>query len=164
MKTMLLATATLGLLALAPEESPAQQVRIEAVFGSPVERVVVDDRYYDRDAYVHRYPARRVVVHHYAPRVIVIDRVSRRNYSKHYRRNYRPVYAWYDHGRSRYYDRHRPGLRQVSLYQYEGRYYHPDDVRYFRDDNRGRDRDYRNDDRNSRDRDRDDDRYDRDDD
>ncbi len=75
---------------------------------------------------------------HPAARTVV---VYRRHYGRdwYHRRGYRTVRVWYDGDHDRYYDRYDErcaGLREVEVYEYEGR--------YFRDDRRDDDRnDYR---------------------
>jgi hypothetical protein len=140
-------TATLG-FGLLTTAVPAQgQVRAEVIFGSyPVSgRVTLGDPYYYHDRVVRVYPrySRRVVVQRYAPRVIVVERYHRgRGHYKHFRHNaFHPTRVWYDPHRVVYYDGYRPGLREVTVYQLDGRYYDED---YYRasdyDDRRYRDR------------------------
>ena len=144
--TILAATLGLGLLSAPPVQ--AQRVSADILIGSgPVAgRVLIGNPYpLHRDIYVQRYPVRRVVVERYAPRVIVVERFHRgRSRARFHRQNYRPVFVYYD-GRSRYYDRYQAGLREVRVYELDGRYYRVDD-RYDRDydtryDRRDNDRD-----------------------
>lgn len=94
-----------------------------------------------------------------APRTVV---VYRRHYGRqwYHQRGYRPVRVWYDGDHDRYYDRYDErcaGLREVEVYEYDGRYYR-DEVRAdLRDDYRRRVRD-RGDPRRIRERYDDDDR------
>jgi hypothetical protein len=75
-------------------------------------------------------PARRVVVmeRHAPGRVVVVERWRP---SKHYyrgdHRRYSRAEVWYDQRAGRYYDRVRPGLRRVVVYERDGRYYRHDD-------------------------------------
>ena len=128
MKALLCTTAlALGLVAL--PEANAQTIRAEVIIGDP--------HYRDRVVHVYDRPARRVVVRRYEPRVIVVDRYHRgraRGHYKNHGRPYRSVRVWYDRDRARYYDGYRPGLKEVVVYEIDGRYY--DDYR-----DRGRDRD-----------------------
>jgi hypothetical protein len=132
MKASLFAASVgLGLLTAAPMQ--AQRVSAEIVIGSgPVAGHVIigGPRYYYRPTYFHRYPVRRVFIERRIPRVIVVERFHRgRGYYRHhgYRDHYRPVRAYYDNDRSLYYDDNRSGLREVTLYEQDGRYYHNDD-------------------------------------
>lgn len=74
-------------------------------------------------------PARRVViVERHAPAGIVI--VERWRPSRHYSRGherYERRVVWYDQRGGRYYDRARPGLRRIEIYERGGRHYRPDD-------------------------------------
>lgn len=100
---------------------------------------------------------------------VVVYRVHR-GYGWWRNRGYRAVTVWYDADRNRYYDRlgrydRRDGLREVVIYQRDGRYYRDWDDRYSRDwddrrDDRGYDRRVRDHDRGEHDRD--DNRYDHD--
>lgn len=140
---VLLSTAALALGLVALPEAKAQTIRAEVIIGEP--------HYRDRVVHVYDRPVRRHVVHrYYEPRVIVVNRYHpgrARGHYKHHGRDYRAVRAWYDRDRRVYYDGYRSGLREVTVYQIDGRYY--DDYRYDRD---------RYDDRYN---DRYDDRYDR---
>ena len=129
----LLCTAALALGAAALPEANAQTIRAEVIIGDPY--------YRDRVVHVYDRPVRRVVVHRYEPRIIVVDRYHRGRARGHYKhgRGYRSVRAWYDRDRRVYYDGYRPGLREVTVYQIDGRYY--DDYRAdYRDDRYDRDR------------------------
>ena len=101
-------------------------------------------------------------------RVIRVERVSfrdrgRRNgWFKDFRRHARIVVVYYDRRDDRYYDRYygRGGLREIEVYERDGRFYRPDDDdrydnndRYGRDDRSGRDRDRDRDRNRGRDRD-----------
>ncbi|MEO8201855.1 MAG: hypothetical protein ABI679_15095 [Gemmatimonadota bacterium] len=136
--TLLAATLGLGFLAASPAHA---QVSADIQIGNgPVAgRIIVGDHYpVHRDVYVRRYPVRRVVVDRYQPRVIAVERFHRgHGWSKHHQRDYRPVHVYYD-GRSRYYDRYQRGLREVTVYQFDGRYYRDDDRDF--DDRYDRDR------------------------
>jgi hypothetical protein len=136
MKVML-CTAALA-LGLLTSEAKAQVIRAEVIIGDPY--------YRDRVVHVYDRPVRRVVAHRYVPRVIVVNRFHRgRGHFKH-GRGYRSVRAWYDRDRRVYYDGFRPGLREVTVYQVDGRFYdnYRDD---YREDRRDRDRDRYDDDR-----------------
>lgn len=131
-------TLGLGLLTTIPVQ--AQRVRAEVIVGTgPVSgRVVIGEPHHRyRDGYVHRYPARRVIVERHSPRIIVVERIhrGRGHYQHHRHRDFRHVRAYYDSDRQAYYDSYRPGLRQVIVYQRDGRYYHRDDD-HFRDRDR----------------------------
>jgi len=148
---VLLSTAALALGLIALPEAKAQTIRAEVIIGDPYYR---DRDYRDRVVHVYDRPVRRVVVHRYEPRVIVVNRYHPGRARGHYKhgRDYRAVRAWYDRDRRVYYDGYRSGLREVTVYQIDGRYY--DDYQYDR-----RDRD-RYDDRYSDRYDDRDDRYD----
>lgn len=114
------------------------------VVGEPYHHgsIAVGDRNYDRHGYGE----------------VVVYRVHR-GYGWWRNRGYRAVTVWYDADRDRYYDRRsrmdrRDGLREVVIYERDGRYYRDQADR--RDD-RGYDRRVRDHDRG--DRDRDDNRY-----
>ena len=85
-------------------------------------------------------PARRVViVDRYAPaRIVVVERwrPSKHDIRRYQRHNRREV--WYDQRGGRYYDRARPGLRRVEVYERGGRYYRPDGDRDRHDRRSGR--------------------------
>lgn len=98
----------------------------------------------------HPYPEARTVV--------VYRRYEGREW--YHRRRYRPVRMWYDGRHDRYYDRYDErcaGLREVEVYEYQGRYYRDDARGDVRNDYRGRVRD-RDGSRRIRERDDDDDR------
>ena len=137
---VLFSTAALALGLVALPQAKAQTIRAEIILGEP--------HYRDRVVHVYDRPVRRVVVHRYAPRVIVVNRYHPGRARGHFRngRDYRAVRAWYDRDRRVYYDGYRSGLREVTIYQIDGRYY--DDYRF---DRRDRDRyNDRYDDRNDR--------------
>jgi hypothetical protein len=136
---VLLTTAALALGFIVLPDANAQTIRAEVIIGDP--------HYRDRVVHVYDRPVRRVV-RHYEPRIIVVNRYHPGRAHGHYKhqRNYRSIRAWYDRDRRVYYDGYRPGLREVVVYQVDGRYY--DD---YRDDRRDRDRyDDRYDDRDYR--------------
>ncbi len=110
--------------------SPAAAQMVEAgvvIRSGPVAGHVVIT---DREPRYH-YPERRVVVvERYAPQVIVVEhgRAHRGRgwWKKH---GYRPVVVYYDVRRGRFYDRRdrdRRGIREVVVYEGNGRYYWPD--------------------------------------
>ncbi|HXE56678.1 MAG TPA: hypothetical protein VNK43_01645 [Gemmatimonadales bacterium] len=117
-----LGTLALGLVA-APLAAQAVTADIHVVLG---------DRHPDHPVY-HRIPARRVVVvERYAPRVIVVERV--RHPHRHHRRverfwrkhGYRPVVVYFDRHHGVFYDRYdrrKPGLREVVVWERDGRYF-----------------------------------------
>jgi hypothetical protein len=123
---VLLSTAALALGLVALPEAKAQTIRAEVIIGDPY--------YRDRVVHVYDRPVRRVVVHRYEPRIIVVNRYHPGRARGHYKhgRDYRTVRAWYDRDRRVYYDRYRSGLREVIVYQIDGRYY--DNYRYDRRD------------------------------
>ena len=93
--------------------------------------VVAHPRYHDRREY----------------RAVNVYRVHR-GHGWYEHRGFRQVRVWYDAGQERYYDRYDPyhsGLREIVVYERDGRYYQ-DDGR--NDDHRWNDRDDRYDDRN----------------
>ena len=142
---VLLSTAALALGLVALPEAKAQTIRAEVIIGDPY--------YRDRVVHVYDRPVRRVVHRYYEPRVIVVNRYHPGRARGHYKhgRDYRAVRAWYDRDRRVYYDGYRSGLREVTVYQIDGRYY--DNYRYDRDryDDRYNDRyDDRYDDRDDR--------------
>lgn len=142
--------AALGLGLLSAPQAQAQRVSADILIGGgPVAgRLFIGDPYPAyRDVYVHRRPVRRVVVQRYAPRIIVVERFDHRGRrAKYHRQSFRRVHAYYD-GRSRYYDRYQPGLREVTVYEQNGRYYRDDDDRNraYDDDRHDRSRDDRGD-------------------
>ena len=180
MRTQLLVVGgTLATLATAPVSSlEAQRVSADIHIGGwPVagtirigDRYPYDDhRYYDRGSYDYRYYGRPrgprggvVVVKRDYPKLIVVDR--RRPFVKHGKK-IKVFVAYFDRHCGLYFDRYRRGLEEVSLFEYDGRYYPFDDHyydrsydrryddRYDRDDRADRDRRYR------RDRDDEDDDY-----
>ena len=83
-------------------------------------------------------PARRVIIveRHGPARIVVVERwrPSKHDFRRYERYNRRAV--WYDQRGGRYYDRARPDLRRVEVYERGGRYYRPDDDRD-RHDRRG---------------------------
>lgn len=118
------ATMLVAALALvAPKVAQAQDVSAEVVIhqGPVAARVVVGPRY---------------PVYH-TERVIVVERGPRhsRGWQGH---EYRRTTVWYDPRGNRYYDRYnaRPGLREVVVYQCDGRYFRYDDDRRSRYDDR----------------------------
>jgi hypothetical protein len=145
MRALTLAAA-LAAFTLIPASARAQQVSAVIVIGNPP----VHSPVY-RESYR---PVRRVYVAP-APRVIYVQQVHRR----HDHRRYRTTRAFYDYHRNVYYDRYRPGLREVVIYVHGNDYYRfDDDYGYRSDDRYRRDDRYRHDDRY-----RNDDRYDYDD-
>ncbi|HEX6104230.1 MAG TPA: hypothetical protein VFZ26_01520 [Gemmatimonadales bacterium] len=110
----------------------AQQVSANVVIRSgPVAgHVAVGEGYstYHRPVVVYRRPPVRrvVVVERYAPRVVVVERVHRHRPARHWKRHgFRPVTLYYVDGR--YYDRPVRGhrhLREVTVYEQGGHYYH----------------------------------------
>lgn len=127
-----LAAASLALaLTLAARPVHAQHVSADILIGGgPVAgRVVVGEPYYP-PAYapvvVYRQPRRVMVVDRYPPpRVVVVEPMHRgRGWWKHH--SLRPVALYYDSERGSYYDRYYrgyPGLREVTVYESDGRYY-----------------------------------------
>ena len=91
----------------------------------------------------------------YEPRIIRVERVyfrdrgCRYGWYKDFRRHARVVVVYYDRREDRYYDRGgRPGLREIEVFERDGRFYRPDDDdrydndgRYDRDRGQNRDRD-----------------------
>lgn len=133
-----------ALLVLATSAEPAAAQRVSAdvsVRSGPVAGRVVVDRGYSsytgEPVVVYRRPARRVViVERYRPEVIVVHRFRHHGHWKHWRRHgYRPVAVYYA-GNGRYLDRHRPGFREVVVFERHGRYYRgwDDGRRYYVDD------------------------------
>jgi hypothetical protein len=152
MKTSILAGSVLAasLTALA-FTTPVQAQLVSAdviVRSGPVRgHVVVDDGY-------STYERRRV--YEQPTRVVVVERVRGHGRFHNWKRHgYRQVRVYYVEGRyyDRY-DRHRPGMREVVVYERDGHYYRDRDY----------DRDYDRDHRDHRDRDnhhdRDHDRWD----
>ncbi|MEO8296015.1 MAG: hypothetical protein ABI613_10920 [Gemmatimonadota bacterium] len=114
--------ATLGLGLLVTSTADAQLVSADIHIGTgPVaSRLLIGERYpsYHR-SYGYRTPARFVVERH-APRRIVVERFhGGRGFE---RSRYHQVRVYYD-GRDRYYDGYGDGLREVTLYERDGRYY-----------------------------------------
>jgi hypothetical protein len=141
MKTSMAVGATA--LALAMFASPAQAQTVQAgvvVRSGPVRgHVVVGE---PAPVVVYREPVRRVVVvERYHPRTIVVERIRERRHRGWWRRHgYAVTTVYYDDDGDRYYNRRmygRRGLREVAVYERDGRYYRVD-----------RDDDDRHDDRN----------------
>jgi hypothetical protein len=154
MKTSIVAGSLLTALSLAGTLA-AQQVAADVVVRSgPVAgHVVVGNEHstYRRPVVYRRAPERVIVVERVSPRVLVVERLRHR---KHFHgRNWRaqgfhPVVVYYREGR--YYDRYVrgwPTMREVVVYERNGRLY-----------NECEDRDHDND-HDRYDRDRDDDRH-----
>lgn len=125
--TLLTAAVLLGAM---PRATEAQVSGAIVIGGWPVGGIITIGA-------PHRFPvpARRVVfVERFRPdRVIVVERWYP---SRHERRfdphRYHRRVIWYDGHGGRYYDRARPGLRRIDVYERDGRYYRRDD----RDDRR----------------------------
>ncbi|HTL05683.1 MAG TPA: hypothetical protein VL241_08040 [Gemmatimonadales bacterium] len=140
---------------LSAGSASAQRVSADIRIGGrgPISgHVRIDSR--DRDRYRDRYYRES----NYRPRQVRVE-VFRRDRGRHlgwYRqlqRRGRVVVVYYDRDEDCYYDRRfYPGLQEIRVYEDDGRYYRPDDDRYFDD---------RSDDRWGRDDRRDDGRYDR---
>jgi hypothetical protein len=136
MRFMIASFAALAALgATTPAAVQAQQVNVDIGFrqGPVAGRVIIGDA----DPYHVRYG------YYDAPRVIVVERFHR-GYGWWRNHGYRRMVLWYD-GRDRFYDRYDGryrGLRQMEVYERDGRYYMP-----YRDGWRRHDRDddYRND-------------------
>lgn len=120
-------------------------VRGRIIAGDPIRRpsrevVIVAPRHYDRPVY----------------REVAVSRMHRSN-GWWRGRGYRAITVWYDIDRDRYYDhgsQYRDGLREVVIYERDGRFYDDDHDRYT-DRRHGPDRrddqDDRRDDRQHRD-------------
>lgn len=137
MKTsMAVGTAVLA-LAMVASPAPAQNVQAGVVIRSgPVRGHVVVG-----EPVVYREPVRRVVVvERYHPRTIVVERIDARRYPRAWwkRHGYAVTTVYYDDRNDCYYDRrisNRRGLREVTVYVRDGRYYRVDgDERYYRSD------------------------------
>lgn len=135
-----------------PAPAAAQHVTADIRIGSgPVGgRIIVGEP-------IHRYSHTIVEV---APRgygrpayrEVAVSRMHR-GYGWWRNRGYRTITVWYDAGGDRYYDhgsRYRDGLREVVIYERDGRYYDDDRGRYA-----GRRYDRRHHDRDDNDYDRD---------
>ncbi|HEU4647526.1 MAG TPA: hypothetical protein VFS33_00605 [Gemmatimonadales bacterium] len=148
MKTNMAVGAAALALAMVASPAPAQTVQAGVVIRSgPVRGHVVVG-----EPVAYREPARRVVVvERYHPRTIVVERMEVRRYPRGWwkRHGYVVTTAYYDDRADCYYDRrisNRRGLREVTVYVRDGRYYRMDgDDRYYR-----RDRNDRHDDGNYR--------------
>jgi hypothetical protein len=127
-----LAVGSLALaLTFAARPAYAQHVSADILIGGgPLAgHVIVGDRYYP-PAYapVVVYPQpRRVLIldRHPPPRVVMVERMHRgRGWWKHH--EFRPVVLYYDPYRDSYFDhysRDYQGLREVTAYESDGRYY-----------------------------------------
>lgn len=142
MKTNMAVGAAALALAMVTSPAPAQIVQAGVVVRSgPVRGHVVVGQ-----PVVYREPVRRVVVvERYHPRTIVVERMDARRYPRGWwkRHGYAVTRVYYDDRADRYYDRrisnHR-GLREVTVYVRDGRYYRVDrDERYDRSDRNDRD-------------------------
>ncbi len=128
-----------------PQAAAAQRVVADVRIGSgPVAgHIIVGDPY---DHYP-RYHARPVY------REVIVYPVHR-GHGWWRNRSYRAVRVWYDSDYDRYYDRdsqYRDGLREVVIYERDGRYYGDELDRHVRGDRDDRDRYY---DRDAHERDR----------
>jgi hypothetical protein len=129
-------------------QSPAAAQMVEAgvvIRTGPVAGHVVIA---DREPVYHRPERRVVVVERYAPRVLVVEHVRAprgRGHGWWKNHGYRPVVVYYDLRHRRFYDgwhRDRRGIREVIVYERQGRYYTAEDYEYDRrDDDDYRDRD-----------------------
>ncbi len=126
--------------------SPAQAQRVAAdiqIGTGPVQaRVVVRpdrSRHGHDHVVVRRHPRRVVVVERHAPRVIVVERLPYRRYRSERwlrRHGYRPVLVYFDD--HRYFDRpyadrdrgRHARLREVILWERDGRHYRVDGAEY----------------------------------
>ena len=134
------------LLGLSLPLASVQAQRVSAdfrVFDGPVSAHVVVGRRpdYPRSFSSHPLSIRRVAVaERDHPRVIVVERLHRgRGYWRHH--GFRRFIAYYDQDGGTYYDRydHRfPALREVAVYERDGRYYRDD---YRQNGNHHRDND-----------------------
>lgn len=129
MYTSIAAGSLLAALTLAAPLS-GQQVAADVVLrGGPIAgHVMIGDAYstYRRPVVVYRRaPERVVVVERYAPRVVMVERVRGHGYGRHWRKQgYQPVTLYYLDGR--FYDREVrewPPMREVTVYQRNGRFY-----------------------------------------
>ena len=74
-----------------------------------------------------RYPRRVVVIEREAPRVVVVERWKGHRHNRHCRHEQRQGHViYYDRRDHVYYDRFRPGLAELDVYEHDGRYYRPD--------------------------------------
>ncbi|NOT07795.1 MAG: hypothetical protein HOP28_06280 [Gemmatimonadales bacterium] len=107
--------------------------RVEAdirIGGGPIGgRIVIRDR--DRDDYRNYRPRQISRVHWIRVR-------DRRDFDRfqRFQRGARVVVVFYDRRDDRYYDRFRPGLFEIRLFERDGRFFRLDDDRYGRDDYR----------------------------
>jgi len=119
-RSLLVAAVLLG----APLTLRAQHVSADIAIGSgPVSgRILIGDPYPHRDVVVHRHPAYRPVY-----REVIIIR-EHRGHGWYRRHGYRPVRVWYDATHHHYYTvhpgRNYSGLREIEVYERDGRYVH----------------------------------------
>ena len=74
-----------------------------------------------------RYPRRVVVVEREAPRVIVVERWKKHKHNRHCgHERYRHRVIYYDRYDRVYYERPRPGLVELQVYEHDGQYYGPE--------------------------------------
>ncbi len=118
-------------VAVVPSRAEAQQVSLDlGIRQGPVYgRVIIGHPYFHYRPYYlgHYYYHPRVVI--VEPRVIVV-KTFRRGHGWYRHHGYRRVTVWYDRDGDRWYDRpdrRVPGLREVAVYERDGRYYWPDD-------------------------------------
>jgi hypothetical protein len=131
MKAAFAATSLALALTLAARTAHAQHVSADIfIGGGPVAGHVAvgEPRYPPVYAPVVVYPQPRRVMfidRYPPPRVVVVEPMNRgRGWWKHH--SLRPVALYYDPGHGAYYDRYYrgyPGLRQVTVYESDGRYY-----------------------------------------
>lgn len=129
MKATLFAAGLVLATSLVVQPAEAQRVSADIIVGSgPISGRVILGR-----PAIRHYPRRTVVVERYAPRRYVVHRYVARSHGRgyargHYKRlrherGYRAVRVWWDDRHDAYYDRHVRGLREVTIYERDGRYY-----------------------------------------
>jgi hypothetical protein len=119
-RSLLVAAVLLG----TPLVLSAQHVTADIAIGSgPVSgRILIGDPYPHHDVVVHRHPAHRPVY-----REVIIIR-GHRGHGWYRRHGYRTVRVWYDATHHAYYSvhpgRNYSGLREIEVYERDGRYVH----------------------------------------
>ncbi len=130
MRATLFAAGLVLATSLIVQPAEAQRVSADIIVGSgPVSGRVILGR-----PAVRHYPRRAVVVDRYVPRRYVVQRhVVRRSRGRghawgHFKglrqeRGYRAVRVYWDDRHDSYYDRPAHGLREITIYERDGRYY-----------------------------------------
>jgi hypothetical protein len=127
MNTSIVAGSLLAALTLATPVHGQVAADVIVRSGPIAGHVVVGDGHstYRRPVAYRRTPERVIVVERYAPRIVVVERLRGHRHWRNWRAHgYRPVTLYFRNGR--YYDRDVRGwtdVRQVVVYERDGRFY-----------------------------------------